>query len=226
MSKIIEFFNSILDIIFPPRCIVCNRNTAKDPECKICDSCINILNDYKLNRSIRDKDGHEIGMGILRYDGLARFLTHKLKFKKDKRVAAVLAEVIYDDVKKFCSRHHANYIVPIPIHPARLKERGFNQSELIAKILGKRLNIIVRNDLIERTRLTSPQSLLKGSEKRANVKGSFGIINNFEIEGKDIILFDDIYTTGSTIEECSKLLIEHNTRKVYFLSVNISNNKI
>jgi len=62
-------------------------------------------------------------------------------------------------------------------------------------------------------------------KKKENVKNSFGILNKEELKGKDVILFDDIYTTGSTIEECSKILKEHDTRKVYFLSISISNNK-
>ena len=192
----------------------------------MCSGCKKVYRQYEVNKKFFDKDNKEIGYGIYRYDGIIRFLIHKMKYEKNKKIAYALAELVEDKLRLFLKKHHVNYIVPIPIHPKRLKERGFNQSELIAKVLSERLGVPMRTDLIGRTRYTIPQSKLKNIERVENVKDSFEILNEFEIMGKDIILIDDIYTTGSTIEECSKVLSEHNTRKVYFLSISVSNNKL
>jgi len=219
-----ELSTYIINIIYPQKCPICKRVKIQSDEV-ICDRCKKSFNQYRVNVSLKDEKGYEKGYAIFRYDGAIRFLIQKLKFKKDKKMANILASLIYEDVKAFCDRHHANFIVPIPIHSKRVEERGFNQSEVVAKILEKKLHKKVQSNLIKRTKYTKPQSLLPTVEKKENVKNSFGILNKEELKGKDVILFDDIYTTGSTIEECSKILKEHDTRKVYFLSISISNNK-
>ncbi|MCQ2979434.1 MAG: ComF family protein [Clostridia bacterium] len=221
-----NLFRKLYNQLFPPRCYMCGKVHDKYEESLVCDDCKSIYKQYRVDKKFFDGDGKEIGIGIYRYDGVVRFLIQKLKYEKNKKIAYALSELAFEDVKNFLLKHHVNYIVPMPIHKDRLKERGFNQSELIAKRLSEKLNIPYRTDVIGRSRYTIPQSKLKNEERRDNVKNSFEILNEIEVMGKDIFLVDDIYTTGSTIEECSKVLYEHNTRKVYFLSISVSNNKL
>lgn len=212
--------------IFPPKCYICNHRNDNSEKSLICDVCKNIYSQYEVNKRFYNNEGKEIGFALYRYDGIVRFFMQKMKFEKNKNIGLALAELSEKSVREFFSKHHINCIVPIPIHKDRLKERGFNQSEVIAKVLSEKTGVPMRCDLIGRSKYTIPQSKLDGEARRDNVKNSFEILDENEIMGKDIFLVDDIYTTGSTIEECSRVLYEHNTRKVYFLSISVSNNQL
>ncbi len=223
LNNVKNILSKIIDIIYPPKCIICGKKVNNNSEKYICEDCEKSFKSYKVDTEFKDEDGRVIGKGLYRYDGAIRFIIQKYKYKKEKKLANVLADLVFDDVKEFLDKHHVNMIIPVPCHKARLKERGFNQVELIANILGKKLNKSVRNDLIKRTKNTIPQNGLTKSERKANVLGAFEILDKNEIKGKDILIIDDIYTTGCTVEECTKILLEHNTRKVYFLTIGISN---
>jgi len=98
-------------------------------------------------------------------------------------------------------------IVPVPLHPKRLRERGFNQAEAIAKVLGKYLNVQVWTDFLSRTRYTRPQTELKREEREKNIKDSFVLRKTKNRRGK-ILLVDDVYTTGATLNEASRKIKE------------------
>ncbi len=201
---------------------MCDKRNPNAEEFPVCPDCLKIFNQYEKKKVFNDKNGRPIGVGIYRYDGVIRYFTQKMKYEKKIKIAEGFGEIAVKHVLEFCKNKHINYIVPIPCHETRLKERGFNQAEVIAKVIAKKTGMILRTDLIERTRYTVPQSKLPNIARADNVKNSFKILDENEIRGKDILLVDDIYTTGSTIEECSKVLKEHNTRKVYFLSLCVS----
>lgn len=217
-----EYFRQVVAEIFPPKCLMCGKKNLNAEEFPVCPDCLKIFNQYEKKKVFTGKDGKPIGVGIYRYDGIIRYFTQKMKYERKIKIAEGFGEIAVKHVLEFCKNRHINYIVPIPCHETRQKERGFNQAEVIAKVIAKKTGMILRTDLIARTRYTEPQSKLSSSERAFNVKDSFKILDENEIRGKDILLIDDIYTTGSTIEECSKVLKEHNTRKVYFLSLCVS----
>lgn len=220
--QIREYFRRLVDSIFPPKCLMCDKKNPNAEEFPICPDCLEIFNQYEKKKVFHDEDGKVRGVGIYRYDGVIRYFTQKMKYERKIKIAEGFGEIAVKHVLEFCKNRHINYIVPIPCHETRLKERGFNQAEVIARVVAKKTGMILRTDLVARTRYTEPQSKLSGKERAVNVKDSFKILDENEIRGKDILLLDDIYTTGSTIEECSKVLKEHNTRKVYFLSLCVS----
>jgi ComF family protein len=99
-----------------------------------------------------------------------------------------------------------DFIVPVPLHRLRLKEREFNQSEILASRLAKYFNIpLIKNSLI-RTRPTPPQANLSKEERLKNVNGAFKLRENELLKGKNILLIDDVFTTGSTVDQCAKVL--------------------
>lgn len=110
-------------------------------------------------------------------------------------------------------------LLPVPLHHKRLREREFNQSLLLAKKIGKALKIPLIPDNLQRIRWTRPQIELKGEERLINVKGAFALKNHKTIEGKSILLIDDVYTTGATVRECSKILKKAGVEKVYVLTL-------
>ena len=112
-------------------------------------------------------------------------------------------------------------IIPIPIHSNRRKKRGYNQCEELAKVISKKLNIPMNASVLIRKKETKPQSGLSFTQRKNNMKDAFELKNTFDIYHKNMLLIDDIYTTGATINSCSKLLKKKNANEVYFLTLSI-----
>ena len=110
-------------------------------------------------------------------------------------------------------------IVPIPLHKKRHLQRGFNQAQVLAEALGKRTGIQSQSRLLVKIRNVPPQTTLEKKERRKNIKGAFKARNEMKIKGKTILLVDDVYTTGSTVEECSRVLKQAGAREVKALTL-------
>ncbi len=110
-------------------------------------------------------------------------------------------------------------MVPVPIHPKKHKERGFNQAEILAKELAKLKGIDLEKKALVKVKNTLPQTTLTSEERAANVKGVFQLKDKERIKGKIILLIDDVYTTGSTLRECSLTLLEGGAREVRAVTV-------
>jgi ComF family protein len=120
---------------------------------------------------------------------------------------------------EFSSRYHIplntfDFILPIPLHPIRLRERGFNQSQLIAEILNEAHNIPILANTLSRIRPTNPQSLLGQKERWTNMEGAFRMKNNFSINNNSILLIDDLLTTGATASAAAQALKESGAKRV------------
>ena len=111
------------------------------------------------------------------------------------------------------------YIIPVPLHPSRLREREFNQSAILALVIGERLGIPVLTNILLRERHTMPQVELDMKERKKNVAGAFTVQNGEMVIDKDIILVDDVYTTGSTVNECAKALKENGAGMVSVVTI-------
>jgi ComF family protein len=110
-------------------------------------------------------------------------------------------------------------MVPVPLHPHRLRKRGFNQALVLARILSRTYNIPLDRDNLVRTRWTQSQVGLSERERKDNVRGAFAVLKSARITQRTILLLDDIYTSGSTVDECSKVLINAGARKVDILTL-------
>ncbi len=110
-------------------------------------------------------------------------------------------------------------IIPVPLHPTRLRERGFNQSYLLAKAVGDQLKIQVWEKALSRTRYTQPQAKMQRKERLRNVTDAFNVNPIFNIKSKNIVLVDDVFTTGSTMNECARTLCLAGARTVTSLSI-------
>ena len=114
---------------------------------------------------------------------------------------------------RLCQRHF-HLVVPVPLHPARLRERGFNQAELLAKILAQKINIPLGRAL-ERIRYTTTQTAFDRVERMENLYGAFRLRKKIGVRGLHVLLVDDILTTGSTLSECARVLREAGAQSVY-----------
>jgi ComF family protein len=111
-------------------------------------------------------------------------------------------------------------MIAVPLHPKRFRKRGYNQAELLAKELSARMEVPFYKDIVRRTKNTAPLKLLNASERQNNLKKAFKIGRN-DVKWKSVIIVDDIYTTGSTIDACASVLLEIGIQKIYFVALAI-----
>lgn len=156
----------------------------------------------------------------MEYDSLMRESIGRFKYKNRREYADFYVQELLDTCGAAVCAWNVDLLIPIPLHKSRRRKRGFNQAELIAKKLGKELKIPVSTDSLLRIRKTSPQKELNDQERKSNLKNAFQVVNN-DVKLKKVLLIDDIYTTGSTIDAAASVLLEHGAEKVYFLSISI-----
>ena len=206
----------LLNLIYPNVCAFCNK-IQKDSLCKKCEEKIK---KYKNNNVIRSKNDYfEELISIFKYEGLIREKIIQYKFEDKAYIYKTFAKIILKN-KKVCGLlKKYDIIVPVPIHRKRKLQRGYNQTQLIAKEISKNIDIKLCGDVLIKSKNTIAQSKLNKNKRKQNIKDAFKVSNFEKIQGKNIILFDDIFTTGSTVNECSKILKKAGAKKVGVLTI-------
>lgn len=211
--------NAILTIIFPVECIGCNKENTY-----LCDNCFKTI---PLHQSIEPfehplKYVDEIWTSTVYQNNLVQIAIRYLKFCHIKELAIPLSDLLIEFYKKVIryTNHDTRYtIIPVPLNKKRLLERDFNQSELIGKFFANYFGFEMLSDVIKRTRNTPHQVGLDKDQRQTNLKNAFQVTKPDLIQNKNIILIDDVVTTGSTLEEIAKVLKESSARKVVGLTV-------
>jgi ComF family protein len=153
------------------------------------------------------------------YDGPVKKLILSLKFHFEEHLAAFLAEFL-DPVYEQEYRNRVDFMVPVPLHWTRRRWREFNQSALLAGAMAAKKEIVVREKVLRRARRTRPQSRTAGrGAKRRNVRGAFRVDSPGLVKGSRILLVDDVYTSGNTVNECARVLREAGAAAVHVLTV-------
>lgn len=161
---------------------------------------------------------------FFQYDGLIRDQIIDFKFNEESYKYKMLAEfitknIILNDKNAFQIIKNYDIIIPVPISKKRLKERGYNQSELIAKQIAKATELRFEAGCLYKNKNIIAQSKLSKEQREENIKGVYGIKNKEKLHGKKVLLFDDIYTTGSTANECCKIIKEANPNKIGVMTI-------
>ncbi|MCI8655687.1 MAG: ComF family protein [Clostridia bacterium] len=168
------------------------------------------IEDYE-NDETKNFDEH---IYFFKYQGIIREEIIKYKFQEKSYNYKMFSSIILND-KELCKiLSEYEIIIAVPVSRKRKKERGYNQTELIAKEISKKLNIQYAKNILYKTVNTVAQSKLNKEEREKNAAGVYKIKNQEEITNKKILLLDDIYTTGSTVGECSKILKQANPKKI------------
>lgn len=191
----------------PPYCMKCGK-TLEDTEKEYCEDCQNIKKSFRR------------GFPVFFYEGAIKTALYDFKYNNQRAYADFFAECIYGHYGRELKRLGFDGIVPVPVHPHKKRKRGFNQAELIAKALGKRIGVQTYPNYLERMEDTNPQKELSDKARMKNLKNAFKIGQN-TIKLKKILLVDDIYTSGATVEACTKVLLTEKVNEVYYTSVAI-----
>jgi len=214
------FWELLLNFFFPLQCVNCGRLLAADNKDRVCGDCWSRI--IYLNRPIDIRLSLEEIWSVAVYDGVLRELIHQFKYKEKKYLTNPLGKLLVDFVEEYLEEERFDYIVPIPLEKARQKKRGYNQAELLARVLGEAVNKPILTNLIKRRKKTKPQFGLKKEERFENLSGAFEISESVKedvatIAGKTILLLDDLATTGATLDECARALKGAGVSEVYAL---------
>jgi len=236
-ARLAEAFGRLL---YPPHCAVCRRPLDEHEDRYLCRECIAAI-EFVCEPACR-KCGHELGPYTaegarcahcrntpLRFDravaaahhtGPARDLVLAFKFAAQKQNAYPLSKLLAARLGDSGLLDRVEFIVPVPLHTSRLRERGFNQSELLAHELGDQLGLRVVTGNLRRVVNTRPQTRqMSSATRRANVKGAFAVKSSAAFAGKSLLLVDDVLTTGATAGECARSLYRAGAAAVGVLTV-------
>jgi len=226
-----------LDFLFPRRCLGCGKVGSY-----FCSDCLNLVllkNDQICpicGKASLGGTTHQFCHRPLGLDGLTSIFTYKgmiakaikkLKYKFVRDLAEELIELflsfcgeekLFSD---FCCLPNV-VLVPIPLHPRRLRWRGFNQAELLGELIAKNLGIKFVPDLLIRVKNTEPQVKLDKDQRQINIRRAFALNKNSQFDNLEIcnfVLFDDVWTTGATLKEAGKVLKRNGAKKVWGLTI-------
>lgn len=227
----------IVSSIYPRRCPVCGGivcpkggmicSTCRDGLPYIngarCRKCSKPLHDERIEYCYdcsRKKHYYSEGISLFEHKGNIKDAIYAVKYNNKREYLDFFAdEIVYRYGIKI-KQWDADVLIPVPLHKRKEVKRGFNQAMELASRIGKRLGIPVNGKAVRRVLDTVPQKELTDIERKKNVENAF-IIEESIVKFKKVIIIDDIYTTGSTIDSCAKALLGSGVREVYFLTLSI-----
>lgn len=224
------------DLIYPPRCPFCDGLRAFGSEgiCEACSKKVKYIREPRcmkcgkqLSREEQEycgdcgKKRHFFISGRALYDyGTAASAIYRFKYRGRREYGEVFGEEAAWYMGDYIRRLHPDGIVPVPMYEAKQRRRGYNQAEVLAKAIGRQLGIQVMPDLVKRTRNTKALKTLNPKERLNNLKNAFILVGN-GVKLNTIIIVDDIYTTGSTVDAVARVLLDAGVENVYFIALAI-----
>lgn len=211
-----NIITEILEIIFPTTCIICG-GLNKNALCKKCETKLESKLVYKMEK-YKNKN-FETHIYIANYKGQIRNKILNYKFHSKPYMYKTFAKITIKSQKIYEILKTYDIITEIPIHKKRKNKRGYDQSQLIAREIGSNVEGLEYKQILQKTKNIVPQSSLNKKQRKQNIKDAYKIQTKEKLLGKRIILFDDIYTTGSTANECAKELKQAGVKEVLILSL-------
>jgi len=223
---------SILDLVFPKQCISCGKKGRY-----VCSRCIGEVNfskqlcivcgrasiDGATHTRCQKPFGLDGSVSIWKYEKVVRESIIKLKYKFAYEIAKELSFYISNFLKEnITALSEVAVLTPVPLYKTRKNWRGFNQSVEVGKMLAKDMGWSFVDDIVVRTAKTKPQTELKGKERLSNIRGVFGFNDSYKTQIADcvpLIIFDDVWTTGTTLKEMCKVLKRNGAKKVWSLTI-------
>ena len=243
--KIREAGMAWVNVLFPRRCPVCGRIVCREREL-ICPSCISRLSVVK--QPVCRKCGKEIwsdqeeycldctrhrrtfdsGVALLNYNEAAKHSMAAIKYKNKREYLDFYGAALVSRFQKVVWHWQADVLIPVPIHPSRRRKRGFNQAEELAKRLSRGWGIPMDKEFLVRSKRTAPQRDLNPSERLKNLQQAFEVhpcYGGNKRVPRCVVLVDDIYTTGSTMEACSRVLRAAGVEQIHFVAICIGHGR-
>ena len=235
-----KIFGKILNIFFPPVCGICEKVS----ENWICSKCFKSIEDkvkaniikissYSKSENMKNKqeiknEVNEINkdniyiseiMYLFKYEGKIREMIINYKFNEKSYIYFTFVKILLKSKKILENIENYDTIIPVPISGKRFRKRGYNQSYLLAKEICKYANLNLEQNCLYKIKNNVEQSGLNGLDRQENIKGAYELRNMQILNDKKILLLDDVYTTGATVNECAKILSKANPSKIGVFTV-------
>jgi ComF family protein len=234
-----NIMTGLADVVFPPGCILCGAFMDEHSHPSFCPHCFSQIpfiqspqctccglpfldkegEDHLCGECIASEQFFSVARSLGKYDSVLLEAIHLFKYRGKVTVGKALGRLMTEHEYRNVTIRDYTLIIPVPLHKKRLRERGFNQSLILARELSLCFSIPLDFSLLKRTVHRKPQTMLKKKERLANVKGAFEVKSAEKIKGKKILLVDDVYTTGSTVKECARVLLQNQAAEVAVLTL-------
>lgn len=234
-----QLIRNVGDIIFPPQCLACTETEHLSPNRLFCISCRvkvrfiegslcticglpffnSAAESHICGACLEKKPLYAMARAVVSFETVIMEVIHKFKYNRDLALGDALGSLFAEF--SFPDLNFSDYkmLIPVPLHKKKLQERGFNQALLLAKRMGKKYSLPVNFSLLKRHKFTLTQTGLNQREREENIKGAFSVIGKKEAVGENIILIDDVFTTGATVNECTRTLLEAGACRVSVLTL-------
>lgn len=239
------FLRTILDslasVLFPATCVLCGTVVDDRALALVCQKCWSRVTPFQgeicvrcgygfLSSNLqipvplcggcrRDYFHFDFARSYADFQDPLKEIIHQLKYRAHPSLAKPLARLLFSVYQSHLKELASDVVVPIPLHKQRERERGFNQSELLAKHFSRLASIPIQSNLLLRNRATQVQAGLSRRARRLNVSGAFSLSQKSEVVGRIILLMDDVFTTGTTLNECARLLKVNGAPRVNVLTL-------
>ena len=235
--KASDIFSNALDWIYPPKCMICREILIHGEEFSVCGECLEnlpfisgatckICGEPSENEICRYCEETALppfkrNYAVFVYNDDIRNVIHAFKYSNRPFFGKGLAGLMYEHSDKNIFKN-TDYIVPVPIHKKRLRERGYNQAEILANEISLKSGVSMIPDLLLRIKNTKPQNTLNIREREMNTKDAFGFNKKYNLGCKKFLIIDDIHTTGNTLKECASLLKQNRAGEINCLTLSIT----
>ena len=234
-KRMIKKGQGLINLLYPPICPFCEKQLL---EIGICSGCVGKMpfiqgcRCMKCSKPVyseemeycmdctKTKHSYEEGRALLLYNDLVQKSIARYKYKNKREFSSSYSKLMIKEMGEIWKKWDCDAVLPIPVHRQKKQKRGFNQAELLAKAIGEYLCVPCETRLLQRCINTLPQKEFSPAERRKNLENAFKMKRN-SVEYKKVLLIDDIYTTGSTVDACANVLRQAGVKKVYFSSISI-----
>lgn len=242
-TQVFTILERAVEGLYPPCCPFCDQILkGHEKEMGVCKTCqtklvyITELHCLKCGKPIdnerseycydcsRRRHNYDQARSVLSYQGITKLALYRFKFFNRREYAGYFAKEMSKMLEMWIHNCHADYLIPIPLSAKRERERGYNQARILAEAIGRITGIPCRNGLLVKHTDTQAQKELDARQRQKNLEVAFGIRDKeaaIQLSGKRVILVDDIYTTGATVDAAAAVLRQVNVSKVYVLTVAI-----
>lgn len=232
------FLKALLDLLLPSFCLACEKPLGPMPELSFCPDCLGRLHsiqsplcpccgraylaaaggDHHCGACLTTPRHFNRARAFFLYEEPMKEVIHRFKYQGKTACLPSFAWLAHKMLPQLAELEGADWIVPVPLHPRRLRERGFNQALLLARAFFPKDRRIIP-DLLIRSRPTEPQTSFNGAARRTNLKNAFAVVKPQRITGEKILLIDDVFTTGTTVSECARVLKNAGASEVMVLTL-------
>jgi competence protein ComFC len=214
--------NATLELIYPRFCPICGTSLEPSDKLPLCGVCRK-----EIKREIpalsasckKDEYYFDRSYSVAAYEGVMRECIHKFKYNGSLAMEALFAHLMIDFAEKYMDISHFDCIVPVPLHLVKLRERTFNQAAMLARSLSRKFGLLHVDNNLVRVKSGKSQIALPKNKREKNVERAFEVKNPDLLKDKSALLVDDVFTTGATVNECSRVLKEAGVKYIEVLTL-------